>query len=117
MKKLKDRPMYKTVTYFTKTKRPHEVGFGYGHLYRLGCSWNSAQGARRFTAIATDHEIELWNREKKYMSSKYRELKPIREQFTWVPIGKKGREKRIIIYIPNRHQRKHGITSAGFYTK
>lgn len=86
---MKKRVLYKTVTYFTKTKRSHEMFIAYTHNYKIGCSFHSAQGARRFTAIATPHEIETWQRE--IANNK----PPMR-----VIDGKQ---------IPNRHQRKHGF--------
>lgn len=86
---MKQRVMYKTVTYFTKTNRPHEVSIGYARKNKLGCSFNSTQGVRRFTAIATQHEIETHRKE---MANN----KPPIRMFN----GQR---------LPNRHQRKHGM--------
>lgn len=105
--KKKQRVMYKTVTYFTKTKRPHEVGVGYHHNYRLGCSFNSAQGARRFTAIATKHEIESAQKQLCRRLPKWGDTEPVRKLVEWYD------NTKVITYYPNRHQRKHGITTDG----
>ena len=106
---MKKRNTYKVITYFMKTKRHHEMSLEHGYTLKTGCSGNPGQGTKWFKAIATEREIETYYKELTHN----RYDKPIRFQYSWVPIGKKGKTKRITTYIPNRHQRKHGIGPNG----
>lgn len=101
------RIAYKVITYYTKTKRPHTFSLEYGCKLKTGCSWNPVQGARHFKDIATEAEIESY----------YRELqnnKPLIRSYTGLVWNdKKHKDAVRTSYIPNRHQRKHGITEKG----
>ena len=114
---MKKRKAYKQVVWFTKTHRPHEMHIIYGCELKTGLVWNNAQGAWRYTVLATENEIESKRAKFRNASPKTGKSEPIREYIEWLPIGKNGKLVKRVTYFPNRSQRKHGITSAGFCTK